>query len=51
VVDAVLALDPVGRVACETLVNAGLVVVSGEISTDAVLDVQYIAGSTIREIG
>jgi S-adenosylmethionine synthetase len=51
VLDAVLAHDPYGRVACETLVNTGLVVVSGEISTDAVLDIQEIARSTIREIG
>jgi S-adenosylmethionine synthetase len=51
VLDAVLAQDPYGRVACETLVSTGLVVVSGEISTDAVLDVQGVARSTIRAIG
>jgi len=51
VLDAVLAEDPYGRVACETLVNTGLVVVSGEISTSAVLDVQEIARGTIRKIG
>jgi S-adenosylmethionine synthetase len=51
VLDAVLAQDPYGRVACETLVNTGLVVVSGEISTDAVVDIQDVARSTIREIG
>jgi S-adenosylmethionine synthetase len=51
VLDAVLAHDPYGRVACETLVNTGLVVVSGEISTDAVVDIQEVARSTIREIG
>jgi S-adenosylmethionine synthetase len=51
VLDAVLAQDPYGRVACETLVNTGLVVVSGEISTTAVLDVQEIARETIRKIG
>ncbi len=51
VLDAVLAQDPSGRVACETLVNTGLVVVSGEISTTAVFDVQEIARETIRQIG
>ena len=39
VLDAVLAEDPYGRVACETLVNTGLVVVSGEITTEAYVDV------------
>ena len=51
VLDAVLAEDPYGRVACETLVNTGLVVVSGEISTSAQLDIQEIARETIRRIG
>jgi S-adenosylmethionine synthetase len=51
VLDAVLAQDPFARVACETLVNTGLVVVSGEISTSAWVDVQQIARDTIRKIG
>ncbi|HEX3690060.1 MAG TPA: methionine adenosyltransferase [Solirubrobacteraceae bacterium] len=51
VLDAVMAQDPHGRVACETLVNTGLVVVSGEISTTASFDVQDIARETIRQIG
>jgi S-adenosylmethionine synthetase len=51
VLDAVLTHDPNGRVACETLVNTGLVVVSGEISTTASFDVQEIARETIRKIG
>ncbi len=51
VLDAVMAQDPHGRVACETLVNTGLVVVSGEISTRATFDVQDIARETIRQIG
>src|SRR6201994_2148192 len=51
VLDAVLAQDPHGRVACETLVNTGLVVVSGEISTTATFDVQDIARETIKRIG
>ena len=51
VLDAVLRDDPYGRVACETLVNTGLVVVSGEISTDTYVDIQEIARNTIRKIG
>ncbi len=51
VLDAVMRDDPTGRVACETLVNTGLVVVSGEITTDTYVDIQDIARSTIREIG
>ena len=51
VLDAVLASDPGGRVACETLVNTGLIVVSGEISTDTYVDIQEIARETIRKIG
>ena len=51
VLDAVLAQDPLARVACETLVNTGLVVVSGEISTEAWVDVQTVARETIRRIG
>ena len=51
VLDAVLADDPGGRVACETLVNTGLVVVSGEISTDTYVDIPEIARETIRKIG
>src|ERR671936_502188 len=51
VLDAVMADDPLGRVACETLVNTGLVVVSGEISTTCYVDVPKIARDTIRRIG
>jgi len=51
VLDAVLRDDPYGRVACETLVNTGLVVVSGEISTDIYVDIPDIARETIRGIG
>ncbi len=51
VLDAVLRDEPYGRVACETLVNTGLVVVSGEISTETYVDIQEIARETIREIG
>src|SRR5438477_1198858 len=51
VLDAVLRDDPRGRVACETLVNTGLVVVSGEISTSTYVDIQDVARETIRKIG
>jgi S-adenosylmethionine synthetase len=51
VLDAVMRDDPTGRVACETLVNTGLVVVSGEISTDIFVDIQEVARATIRKIG
>jgi S-adenosylmethionine synthetase len=51
VLDAVLRDDPTGRVACETLVNTGLVVVSGEITTDTYVDIQEIARETIKKIG
>jgi S-adenosylmethionine synthetase len=51
VLDAALTADPKARVACETLVTTGLVVVAGEITTDAVLDYSKIARETIREIG
>src|SRR5579859_5751090 len=51
VLDAVLRDDPVGRVACETLVNTGLVVVSGEITTSTYVDIQEVARETIKRIG
>ncbi len=51
VLDAVMAEDPEGRVACETLVNTGMAVVSGEISTDVHLDVPEVVRETIRGIG
>jgi S-adenosylmethionine synthetase len=51
VLDAVMAGDPEGRVACETLVNTGMAVVTGEISTDVHLDVPEIVREKIREIG
>jgi S-adenosylmethionine synthetase len=51
VLDAVMGADPRGRVACECLVNTGLVVVAGEISTDTYVDIPKIARETIRGIG
>jgi S-adenosylmethionine synthetase len=51
VLDAVLAQDPFGRVACETFVTTGLIVVGGEISTTAQFDVQELARQTVLDIG
>jgi len=51
VLDAVMRDDPTGRVACETLVNTGLVVVSGEISTSTYVDIPQIARDTVKRIG
>ena len=51
VLDAVLRLDPHGRVACETLLTTGLVVVAGEITTSAWVDIPKIAREIIRDIG
>jgi S-adenosylmethionine synthetase len=51
VLDAVMSQDPNGRVACETLVNTGLIVISGEISTSADLDFQSLARQTVDAIG
>jgi S-adenosylmethionine synthetase len=51
ILDAVLADDPEGRVACETLVTTGLVVVSGEMSTRTYVDIPKIVRETVKEIG
>lgn len=51
VVDAVLRDDPRGRVACETLVTTGLVVVAGEISTETYVDVPTIVRRTVERVG
>jgi len=51
VLDAVLAKDPEGRVACETLVTTGLVVVAGEITTETYVDIPRLVRNRIREIG
>ena len=51
VLDAILAQDPYGRVACETLVSTGLVVISGEITTKADINYMDIARETIKRIG
>ena len=51
VLDALLEKDPMSRVACETSITTGLVLVMGEITTNAYVDIQKIVRETIREIG
>jgi S-adenosylmethionine synthetase len=51
VLDEVMRQDPKGRVACETLVTTGLVVVAGEITTSAIVDYDELVRKTIREVG
>jgi S-adenosylmethionine synthetase len=51
VLDAMLSQDPHSRVACETLVTTGLVVVAGEVTTNASVDIQDVVRKTIRRIG
>lgn len=51
VLDSILALDPMARVACEVVVNTGLVLVVGEITTECYVDIAKIARKTIKEIG
>ncbi|MCR5825922.1 MAG: methionine adenosyltransferase [Oscillospiraceae bacterium] len=51
VLDAILAQDPMGRVACETTVTTGLVHVMGEITTECYVDIAHIAREVVREIG
>jgi S-adenosylmethionine synthetase len=51
ILDAILAQDPVGRVACETLVTTGLAIVAGEITTSCYVDFPSIVRETIKEVG
>ena len=51
ILDSVLSSDRNGRVACETLVTTGLIVIAGEITTDAHIDFSQVARETVREIG
>src|SRR3989338_5713045 len=51
VLDAIIAQDPTGRVACESLLTTGLVVVAGEITTSCYVDIPKIARETIKGVG
>ena len=51
VLDAIFTNDPYGRVACETLITTGMIVVSGEITTDTYVEIPKIARETVRSIG
>jgi len=51
VLDAIIGQDPAGRVACETLLTTGLVVVAGEITTNCYVDIPRVARETIRQVG
>ena len=51
VLDAILAEDPMGRVACETLLTTGLCIVAGEITTEAYVDIPNLVRETIKGIG
>ncbi|VAW86610.1 S-adenosylmethionine synthetase [hydrothermal vent metagenome] len=51
VLDAIFEQDPTARVACETMVNTGMVVISGEITTSAWIDMQAVVRETVKEIG
>ncbi len=51
VLDSILAQDPVGRVACETLVTTGLAIIAGEITTSCYVDFPKIVRETIKEVG
>ena len=51
VLDAILAQDPNARVACETMINTGMIVLAGEITTSAVIDYQQVARDAVKDIG
>ena len=51
VLDAIMAKDPMGRVACETLVTTGMAIVAGEITTNSYVDIPKLVRDTIRNIG
>ena len=51
VLDAILAQDPTGRVACETLVTTGIAMIAGEITTTATVDYQKVVRDAIKEVG
>lgn len=51
ILDALMEKDPMSRVACETAITTGMVLVIGEITTNAYIDMQQVIRETIKEIG
>jgi S-adenosylmethionine synthetase len=51
VLDAIMREDPTGRVACETLVKTGVVIVAGEVTTSAWIDLEKLVRQTVLDIG
>ena len=51
ILDALMEKDPMGRVACETAMTTGLVLVMGEVTTSAYVDIQKLVRDTIKDIG
>ena len=51
ILDAILEQDPQARVACETMINTGMIVLSGEITTSATIDYQQVAREAVKDIG
>lgn len=51
ILDAIIAQDPMARVACETMTTTGLIMVAGEITTNCYVDIEKVARETVREIG
>ncbi|HBG01887.1 MAG TPA: methionine adenosyltransferase, partial [Firmicutes bacterium] len=51
IVDAIIAQDPAARVACETAISTGLVLILGEISTQCYVDIPRIARDVVRDVG
>lgn len=51
ILDAIIAKDPMARVACETLTSTGLIMIAGEVTTNCYVDIDEIARETVREIG
>ena len=51
ILDAILEQDPNGRVACETMVKTGVVIVAGEITTSAIIDTEHLVRERVNAIG